>query len=636
MNGIMAVRFTADGFRIFYALLAAFLWLMTGLFSIQYFKGHSHKGRYICFTVLTFFAVEGVFFAADLLTLFLFFEIMSFTSYVWVVQEETRAAIRASKTYLAVAVIGGLSMLMGLFMLQHAFGSLMISDLRSHAEQFLNGEGGNFGNRRVYLYTAAALLTAGFAGKAGVFPLHIWLPKAHPAAPAPASALLSGMLTKCGIFGMLLVNCHLLSGDAAWGRVILVLGLVTMLIGALSALFSVDIKRILACSSVSQIGFITLGIGMVSITGGEGPALYGTVYHMVNHSLLKLVLFMAAGVVYIHTHSLDLNQVRGFGRKHPVLGAAVLSGVLGLAGIPGLNGYISKTLLHESIVEQITHLEARGAASGLSLFRTAEVLFLLAGGLTLAYMLKLFIAIFIEHGEGEKHTVKRSMTPLSGIAVCGSAVLLPVLGLTPDRIFAEIGGAAEAFFNPYSGGRGVKLSGIAWLSAENLKGAAISAAIGILVYIVVVRLLLMKKENGQKVYVNRIPVWFDLEDAVYRPVLLYFLPFVCAFFCRLCDRLVDGAAALLNHTVLAPRKKRLSVWVGTRFTHMLGTAMDMLVLLLNKTLFHKHPIKKSFVSVFAVSELEARQTFSLITGSVSFGLLLAATGLAITLLYLLF
>ncbi len=636
MNGIMAVRFTADGFRVFYALLAAFLWLMTGLFSIQYFKGHSHKGRYICFTVLTFFAVEGVFFAADLLTLFLFFEMMSFTSYVWVVQEETVAAVRASKTYLAVAVIGGLSMLMGLFMLQHAFGSLTISELQSHAERFLNGEGGNFGNRRTYLYTAAALLTAGFAGKAGVFPLHIWLPKAHPAAPAPASALLSGMLTKCGIFGMLLVNCYLLSGDAAWGRVIFVLGLVTMLIGAVSALFSVDIKRILACSSVSQIGFITLGIGMVSIAGGEGPALYGTVYHMVNHSLLKLVLFMAAGVVYIHTHSLDLNRVRGFGRKHPVLGATVLSGVLGLAGIPGLNGYISKTLLHESIVEQIAHLEAEGAASGLSLFRTAEVLFLVAGGLTLAYMLKLFIAIFVERGEGEQHTAAKSMTPLSGIAVCGPAVLLPVLGLTPDRIFAEIGGVAEAFFNPYSGKKGVKLSGIAWLSAENLKGAAISAAIGILVYVVVVRLLLMKKENGQRVYVNRVPSWLDLEDAVYRPVLLYFLPFVCAFFCRLCDRLVDGAAALLNHTVLAPRKKRLSVWVGTRLTHMLGTAMDMLVLLLNKTLFHKHPIKKSFVSVFAVSELEARQTFSLITGSVSFGLLLAATGLAITLLYLLF
>lgn len=636
MNGIGAVSFTADGFRVLYALLAAFMWLMTALFSKQYFKGHSHTGRYLVFTVMTFFPVIGVFFAADLLTLFLFFELMSLTSYVWVVQEETKEALRASKTYLAVAVIGGLAMLMGLFMLQHAFGSLEISELHRLAAQFLEGEGGNFGNRRTYLYTAAALLTVGFGGKAGVFPLHIWLPKAHPAAPAPASALLSGMLTKCGIFGMLLINCRLLFGDAAWGRVIFILGVITMVLGALSAVVSVDIKRILACSSVSQIGFITLGIGMISIMGGGGPALYGTVYHMVNHSLLKLVLFMAAGVIYVNTHSLDLNKVRGFGRKHPVLGTAVAFGGLGLAGVPGWNGYLSKTLLHESLVEQIEHLEAGGMYSEVSLFKTAEVLFLISGGLTLAYMLKLFIAIFVEKGEGETHTAVRSMTPLSGIAVCGSAVLLLLLGLTPNLIFAKIGGAAEAFLNPYSGGRGTELSGVHWLSFENLKGAAISVGIGILVYVLVVRLLLMKQEDGKRVYVNRIPSWFDLEDSFYRPVLLHFLPFVCAFACRVCDRLMDGIAAFLNNTIFAPRRRKLSFWVGTRMTHMLGTGMDAVVSLLNRTLFHKHPIKKSFVSVFAVSELEARRTFSLITGSVSFGLLLAAMGFAVTLLYLLF
>ena len=636
MNGIMTVGFTVDGFRMFYALLAVFLWLMTALFSKQYFAMHSNMGRYWFFTLVTLAAVEGVFFAADLLTLFLFFELMSFTSYVWVVQEETKAAIRASKTYLAVAVIGGLSMLMGLFMLWHAFGSLTVSELPALAERFLAGEGGNFGNRRTYLYVAAALLTVGFGGKAGVFPLHIWLPKAHPAAPAPASALLSGMLTKCGVFGMLLINCRLLFCDAAWGRVIFVLGVITMIIGAISALFSVDIKRILACSSVSQIGFITLGVGMINIMGGEGPALYGTVYHMVNHSLLKLVLFMAAGVIYVNTHSLDLNKVRGYGRKHPVLGAAVAFGGLGLAGIPGLNGYISKTLLHESIVEHMEYLKAHGTESELIMFRRAEVLFLIAGGLTLAYMLKFFIAIFVEKGEGEKHTTKNSMTLLSGIAVCGSAVLLPVLGLTPNIIFAKIGGAAEAFLNPRSGGAGTELTGISWLSFENLKGAAVSVTIGILVYVVVVRLCLMKKEDGKRVYVNRIPAWFDLEDFCYRPVLLYFLPFVCALVCRVCDNFIDGIAALLKNTVLAPRKRRMSIWVGTRLTHMLGTAMDAVVSVLNKTLLRKNPIKKSFVSVFAVSELEAKQTFSLITGSVSFGLLLAAMGLVITLLYLLF
>jgi len=632
---IQSLQFATDGFRIVYALLAAFLWVMTLLFSKQYFYRHRHLTRYFIFYFVTFAAVLGVFFAADLLTLFLFFEIMSFTSYVWVVQEETDAALRASKTYLAVAVIGGLTMLMGIFMLEHAFGTLVISELRTSATTFFAGEGGNFGNRQTYVYVAAALLAVGFGGKAGVFPLHIWLPKAHPAAPAPASALLSGMLTKCGVFGMLLVNCHVLYADAAWGKVILILGTITMVLGAVSALFSVDIKRTLACSSVSQIGFITLGIGMINIMGGHGIALQGTVYHMVNHTLLKLVLFLAAGVVYMNTHSLDLNQVRGYGRKHPFLAAAVAFGGLGLAGIPGFNGYISKTLLHESLVEHMHHLEAHGLYSEIGMFKTVEVLFLLAGGLTLAYMLKLFIAIFVEKGNGEGTEKKSSMTVMSGIAVCGSALLLPVLGLTPDVIFAKIGKTAESFLCPEPV-LTEEAHVIHWLSLENLKGAAISVGIGILVYLLFVRGLLMKKENGRRVYVNRIPAWVDLEESVYRPVILYALPFVLAFFSRICDTLIDGVTGLLKATVFAPRKRKMSIWVGTRMTHMLGTAMDAVVSVLNKTLFHNHPITKSFVSVFAVSELEARQTFSLITGSVSFGLLLAATGLAISLIYLLF
>lgn len=632
---IGALQFATDGFRVVYALLATLLWVMTLLFSKQYFYRHRHLTRYFVFYFVTFAAVLGVFFAADLLTLFLFFEIMSFTSYVWVAQEETDAALRASKTYLAVAVIGGLSMLMGIFMLDHALGTLTISELREAASAFLAGQGGNYGERQTYLYVTAALLAVGFGGKAGIFPLHIWLPKAHPAAPAPASALLSGMLTKCGIFGMLLVNCHLLFADAAWGKVILILGTITMVLGAVSALFSVDIKRTLACSSVSQIGFITLGIGMISIMGGHGIALQGTVYHMVNHTLLKLVLFLAAGVVYMNTHSLDLNKVRGYGRKHPFLGAAVAFGGLGLAGVPGFNGYISKTLLHESLVEHMHHLETEGGHAEIGMFKTVEVLFLIAGGLTLAYMLKLFIAIFVEKDEGEETEKKSSMTVLSGIAVCGSAVLLPVLGLTPDVIFAKIGHAAEEFLCPADVLSG-EAHAIHWLSFENLKGAAISVTIGIAVYVLIVRGLLMKKENGRRVYVNRIPMWLDLEESVYRPVVLVALPFVLAFFSRICDTFIDGIAGFLKATVFAPRKRKMSVWVGTKVTHMLGTAMDGIVSVLNKTLFRNHPITKSFVSVFAVSELEARQTFSLVTGSVSFGLLLAAMGLAISLIYLLF
>ena len=127
---IGTLQFATDGFRVVYALLATLLWVMTLLFSKQYFYRHKHLTRYFVFYFVTYAAVLGVFFAADLLTLFLFFEIMSFTSYVWVAQEETEAALRASKTYLAVAVIGGLSMLMGIFLLDHALGTLTISELR--------------------------------------------------------------------------------------------------------------------------------------------------------------------------------------------------------------------------------------------------------------------------------------------------------------------------------------------------------------------------------------------------------------------------------------------------------------------------------------------------------------------------
>jgi hydrogenase-4 component B len=269
------------------------------------------------------------------------------------------------------------------------------------------------------------------------------------------------------------------------------------------------------------------------------------------------------------------------------------------------------------------------------MFKAVEVLFLLSGGLTLAYMLKLFVAIFIEKGDYETAEKKSSMTMMSGIAVCGSAVLLPVFGLTPNLIFAKIGHLAEEFFCPAEL-IPEEVHAIHWLSFENLKGALISVAIGVVVYVFVVRILLIKEENGRKVYVNRIPAWMDLEEFVYRLVVLHALPFILAFFSRICDTLVDGVTGLLRATVFAPRKRKMSIWVGTKVTHMLGTVMDGVVAVLNKTLFHNHPIKKSFVSVFAVSELEARQTFSLITGSVSFGLLLAAMGLAITLIYLLF
>ena len=263
--------------------------------------------------------------------------------FVPVVQDERRESLRAGETYLAIAVMGGLVMLMGLMMLYDLCGTLMIDELKFVTALYA-------GTRR--LYVTGGLILFGFAAKAGAFPLHIWLPKAHPVAPAPASALLSGVLTKAGIYGIIVISCEIFRFDLAWGTLILILGVITMFLGALLALFSVDLKRTLACSSVSQIGFILIGIGMQDLLGNESMlAARGTLLHMVNHSMIKLCLFMAAGVVYMNMHALNLNDIRGFGRKKPLLNAIFLMGALGIGGIPLWNGYISKTLLHEAIVE---------------------------------------------------------------------------------------------------------------------------------------------------------------------------------------------------------------------------------------------------------------------------------------------
>ena len=303
----MGLHFTLDGFRAMYGMIAAFMWFMSTLFSKEYLSHYHNRNRYYLFLLLTLGATEGVFLSADFYTTFIFFEVMSFTSYVWVAHDEKKEALRASATYLAVAVIGGLVMLMGIFLLYHVTGTLFFDELIGASASYglINSQS----SANTQLWIAGLCLLFGFGAKAGAFPLHIWLPKAHPVAPAPASALLSGILTKAGMYGILILTAYLFLGSTTWGTLILLLGVCTMVVGAVLALFSIDLKRTLACSSVSQIGFILVGVGMSGLLGAENlMAVRGSLLHMINHSLIKLALFMAAGVVYMNVHKLDYTR----------------------------------------------------------------------------------------------------------------------------------------------------------------------------------------------------------------------------------------------------------------------------------------------------------------------------------------
>ena len=667
----LGLHLRADGFRSMYASVACFMWLGTALFSPQYFAHYHSRGRYCFFNLLTLGATLGVLYSDDLYTTLVFFEIMSLTSYTWVAHEENEGAMRAAGTYLAVAVIGGLTTLMGLFLLWHELGTLSFDGMRA-AVAAAGGPGTTV--------TVAAWLTLfGFAAKAGLFPIHIWLPKAHPVAPAPASALLSGILTKTGIFGMIVVTTRLMGGVDSFSVPLTILGGITMSLGALMALFSVDLKRTLACSSVSQIGFITVGIGMMNLLGEEGAlAAYGAVEHMLNHSLIKLCLFLCAGAVYMNLHQLNLNDIRGFGRGKPALHIAFLLGAIAIGCVPPLgSGFNSKSLIHEGILEYIHHLSAHGLPWGG--WKAFEILFIVSGGLTIAYMTKLYICLF-----WEKHPTrqaefdalnKKYCTPLSSAVLLVTAGILPVLGLFGAQLLSPFAAAAMPFF-----GQEPAAHAIHYFSGENLKGAAESIAVGAAAYCLVVRPLLMKKQaGGAREYVNRWPAWLDMENGLYRPLLdiltrtagalfsflasvpdrlgglgrligsathflasipesmavLRFIPQCVTGLTRVLAEFPERIALFLRLHVFRKPRVREAVPVGTRFTWSLGKRLDRLGMLLNGSVLKHHPLHGDYEIRLAEQREELQDETDRVTKSFTFGLILIALGVFATFLVLL-
>lgn len=611
------LNFKLDGFRLIYGGIAALMWMMTTVLSREYFTHHHNRSRFYLFLLMTLGATMGVFLSADLFTTFIFFEIMSFTSYVWVAQEENPASLKAAATYLAVAVIGGLVMLMGIFILYQQLGTVTIDEILERARVCPDKDA---------LYAAGCCMLVGFGAKAGAFPLHIWLPKAHPVAPAPASALLSGILTKTGIFGMLLLTGNLFLYDEKWGNLILFLGVLTMFGGALLALFSVDLKRTLACSSMSQIGFIMVGMGMQSLLGEENAlAVHGTMLHMVNHSMIKLVLFMAAGVIFMNTHALDLNEIRGFGRKKPLLKTIFLVGALAIGGIPLFGGYISKTLIHESIVE----------FGGGWMMHLAEYIFLFSGGLTVAYMTKLFMAIFVEKNENaekqrryDKQT--RYMNRESGAALTISAVLLAVWGFFPHSIMDRAAELGQGLMHLEETGEQV-----AYFSMKNLSGALISIGIGAVVYFLAVRKLLMKKSERGMYYVNCWPQWLDLEELVYRPMLLNLLPLIGGVFCRVFDSCLDILVVILRKTVYCDSPIPHELLEGNSITFLAGKICNFAQRIKNRVTCRENRENVDYVHRLAVSYDKYRTNRTIIGRSMSFALLLFCIGFCMTMIYML-
>lgn len=616
----MGMGFSVDSFRILYMFLTAFMWLVTMIVSREYFDGGHKKIRYYFFVLLTLFATMGVFLSADLYTTFVFFEIMSFVSYVIVAQEENSDAVAGGKLYLGIAVFGGMIMLIGLMILNNCVGTVDIEKLASACADC---------NQKPVLYTAGALIAVGFAAKAGAFPLHIWLPKAHAVAPAPASAILSGILTKTGVFGILIVSVRIFGKCEVWYLAMLIIGVVTMVTGAVLALFSINIKRTLACSSVSQIGFILIGIGIFGY-GNVGGEAYGeiaamgekgTIFFMVNHTLVKLLLFLVAGMIYHNMHSLDLNDLKGFGRKKPLLAVQFIIGAASLMGIPGTCGFISKSYVHESLEHfcEICKNMPNDFLVGNGFFVLCEKLFLLGSGFTAAYLFKLFASIFIEKNEDENvqkkmDDRKRYMSVISEIGMIMAMMIIPAIGLTQ---------AAGMY---------------TW---ANIKGILLSALLGVIVYFLVIRPLLIKEGR----YIDAWPKGLELEKYFYMPIIKA-LCFVGRVVGRGLDSVTDALIVWLRRHVYNDELYEIDIVEGTAATKAIGKTLNRHQARKNMRLLRKveegeievedaQIAHKDYVHEVALKYIWDRESRLMIIRTLSFGLSLFCIGFVLTMVYLL-
>ena len=489
------LSFELNALTLFFALLFSGAWVAASVYSLKYIEHEGGACRFYCFLLLTLSGCLGVVLAADLITLFLFFEMMTFCSYVLVIHKEDEGAMKAGNLYLFLGVIGGLILLIGIFLLYHATGT---ADFIAVPQTVARNRG--------LVLTLGICFMIGFGIKAGMAPLHIWLPQAHPVAPTPASALLSGIMIKTGAYGLFRVFYSVLApAGEVFGWIFLALGLITMLLGAFLALQQNQAKRTLAYSSVSQIGYIIMGLGAALLPFGKD--LYGVsgmLFHILNHAVFKTTLFMSVGALYIYTHTLDLDQLGGLLWKYPGVSFSFIIAALGITGMPGFNGYGSKTLLHHALTD-LYH------SNPIWPLWLAEKLFVLASALTICYFIKLFVKIFL--GEKDWHHLPGKMAPALHLPIEFGALAVAVIGLFPHQVI-------NAFLIP-----GMEAVGFDHQAMEYLAGLSVwnwhdLAGMGVTIAVAGLALFLIVKYKLDSI---RFPQWLSVERLVYIPLARGFI-----------------------------------------------------------------------------------------------------------------
>lgn len=498
----VGLLFRADYLSFIFASLISLAWLTVMFFAHAAVDDEEQRKLYFPFSLITLGSCLGVVLTGDLISLFLFFELLTFSSFVLVILRRNREALVAGSFTLYMGLAGGLVMLLGIFMLYNATGTVELIPLM---EKIATSEAN--------LPLIVTCLFIGFGIKAVVIPFHLWIPRAYSAAPAAVNALSSGAMIKVGIYGLIRVFFVILTPSSlemgelfnfvrAAGYPVMWLGLLTMVVGAVMALQQDNIMKLLAYSSVSQMGYIITGIGAGAYLFGmeEAMGYSGAVLHAFNHTLFKVAFILIAGIVYYCCGELDMQKIEGMWKKIPIAGVLFIISALAITGIPGFNGYISKTLIHDAL------LEAYYLYGGLHIY-IAEKVFMLGSALTLCYYLKFFQGVF--GGDVPFPVLKRRPPFMLYLPFFFLIPLMLAVGLFPN-FFVEgfvLTSAADFTFEPYS----IKhIIGFQFFGAHPLEAALMVLLLGLILYLPLVRMGLLTRP---------LPRWLSIEYLVLAPLV---------------------------------------------------------------------------------------------------------------------
>lgn len=373
MTDTLSVALKMDGVSKLFMLVASLGYLLAGVFSFKYMTHSEREDQFFAFYLVSLGMIFGMDLAGNLITMYLFFEMITLSSMPLVLHDRTEESVRAALKYLYYSIAGAFLALCTIFFLArysttldfNAGGNLNIAELSGH-ENLL----------RVVIFAGVL----GFGAKAGMYPLHGWLPTAHPVAPAPASAVLSGIIAKAGVLAIIRVVFFSVGTDFLRGTWVqsawLAVALLTVFMGSMMAYREKVLKKRLAYSTVSQISYVLTGLFFMS-----AESVMGGLMHVLFHAVIKVGLFLSAGSIIFNLGKTRVDELRGCGKAMPITLWGYTIASLGLIGIPPCSGFVSKWYLAEGAL-----------GSGMAVFSyLAPVVLLISALLTAGYLLPITI-----------------------------------------------------------------------------------------------------------------------------------------------------------------------------------------------------------------------------------------------------